>query len=100
MTKNIFVSGANGFIGNSLINKLLSTTNYNVFGIYRKEPNKNFVHPRFNKISNFDLSEKKFDKLKDFNIDFFFHCAANSNYLEKNKELFQRDNRCSYEESL
>lgn len=92
MKNNIVVSGANGFIGNTLIKKLLEDENNYIYGIYRKTPKEILNHNRLIQISNLDLSENNFNKLNNIQIDYFFHCASNSNYLEKSKDLIYKDN--------
>ena len=92
MIKNILVTGANGFIGRNLIINLLKNFDYNVWGLSRKKSSLKIENEKYHSIENFDLNKNNLNNLNHLKFDLCFHCAANSNYLEKNKNLFIRDN--------
>ena len=92
MVNNILVTGGNGFIGSSLIKKLLENNNNIIYSIYRGKITNDIINERFFKKKNFDLAKSNYIALNNINLDYCFHCAANSNYLERDKEHFKADN--------
>ena len=80
MTKNAFITGATGFIGYHLCNKLYEE-GYKIIAVGRKDENRikcnEFYTCGLNKIYWEDIP----------NIDICFHLGANNDTLEKNEEL-------------
>jgi UDP-glucose 4-epimerase len=89
----ILVTGANSFIGNCLISKLLEY-NYTIIAVYRKNLDKfdNSFKSKI-KLIQLDLSYKNdFSKLIGFDIDIIFHLAAISDYQGVDNNLILNSN--------
>ena len=85
MGKSVFVTGATGFIGTRLVEKLVEK-NYFVTSLVRKEKQNNI---KSNKIFG-DLTDSKLDiPIQD--ADCVFHLASHTP-LEKNKKILQKVN--------
>jgi nucleoside-diphosphate-sugar epimerase len=71
---NIFITGANGFIGSNLCRSFLKK-NFNVYGLVRKTSDLHFLEDLNVKLIYGDLSNTKEIKLPN-NLDFIVHCAS------------------------
>jgi nucleoside-diphosphate-sugar epimerase len=71
---NIFITGANGFIGSNLCRFFLKK-NFNVYGLVRKTSDLHFLEDLNVKLIYGDLSEAEKIKLPD-NLDYIVHCAS------------------------
>ena len=90
--KKICITGANGFIGQSLC-KHLSGLNYFVVAIVRdKKFFLNLKNVKYYKVKNFN-DKKQWKKLLK-NCDYIVHCAGKSNLPEKlkNYEKYNSEN--------
>jgi len=85
MTDSIFVTGATGFIGSKLVEKLLDKK-YNVTSLIRKGKNS---HPKSEKIIA-DLTDSKLNIPLE-QTDCVFHLASHTP-LEKNKKILDKVN--------
>lgn len=84
-TLNIFLTGATGFVGAQLINKLLQNSNHHLYILYRDETRKNKLITKENEsrlhfvqgditLPNCGLEEAAVKTLPD--MDYFYHLAA------------------------
>lgn len=93
MSKRILITGANGFIGNRLLNNL-KEGGFPVFGL-------DLFKSEDKDINICDISDRSFliKKLNSFQPDIILHCAAVKNLTEceKNKELSFKSNVLSTE---
>lgn len=79
MSRNVFVTGATGFIGHHLCNKLYED-GYRVFASGRKDENKIKCH-EFHTCSLFKIPWNELPRM-----DVCFHLAANNDTLNKNEQ--------------
>lgn len=75
--QNILVTGANGFIGANLIERLLENPDYQVYGLVRSEKNAHYIRklgalPILGDITSIDI----FVHPDVPHFDYIFHCAA------------------------
>ncbi len=86
--KRVLITGANGFIGRSLINKLSQNDSYEVIGTSRSKN----TDPKFSAFIQINLlSESQINKLFPSQIDLVIHCAAQTG-LCANKDIFMQNN--------
>ncbi len=72
--QNIFITGANGFIGSNLCRHFLKK-NFNVYGLVRKTSDLHFLEDLDVKLIYGDLSDVEKIKLPE-NLDYIVHCAS------------------------
>ena len=83
--KKILVTGASGFIGQSLCNAL-SKTNRSIYGVVRKvDSSLNSINIDYKIIRNIGLTSNWKDILK--NVDCIFHCAGIAHQVNDSKDL-------------
>jgi len=91
LMKNILVTGANGYVGQELINRLVHQ-NYNVFCITRSIPNKELKRYKNVKWYNFDLKNE--DNIQELflnqKFDYVVHLAGLA-HKKNNKNLTKED---------
>ena len=82
--KKIFVTGATGFLGSSVV-KLLAATGYDIHCLKRKSSNLFRLNGISSKVKFVELECIDFtDYFRDYQIDYVIHCATNYGRLEKN----------------
>lgn len=85
MTKTVFITGATGFIGYHLCNKLYEE-GYKIIAVGRKDENRIKCHEFYNcSLSNIPWNDIP-------NIDICFHLAANNDTLEQNESIMNNSN--------
>ena len=83
--KKILVTGASGFIGQSLC-KALSKTNRSIYGVVRRvDSSLKSINIDYKTIGNIGLTSNWKDILK--NVDCIFHCAGIAHQKNDNKDL-------------
>lgn len=85
MTKNIFITGATGFIGYHLCNKLYEE-GYRIIAVGRKDENR----IKCNEFYTCNLNNIPWQDIP--NIDACFHLSANNDTLEKNESFMKSIN--------
>jgi ADP-L-glycero-D-manno-heptose 6-epimerase len=85
MTKNAFITGATGFIGHHLCNKLYEE-GYRIIAVGRKDENR----IKCNEFYTCNLNNIPWNDIP--NIDICFHLGANNDTLEKNESLINNSN--------
>jgi nucleoside-diphosphate-sugar epimerase len=90
MTKNILVTGATGFLGSRLTERLSSEPGYRIVATGRREEaGQGLIGPQVKFISG-DLTRKEFTKqLMEQEIDVLIHCAALSSPWGKYDDFYQ-----------
>mgnify|MGYP001176342091 CR=1 FL=1 len=94
--KTILITGSSGFIGGSLVERLLEIKNINIIATYnKKKPNLKFKNKKI-KFIKIDLNIKKsFNQLPD-KIDIIYHTAAiRDSFLSNmraNRQIFENFN--------
>lgn len=87
MSRNAFVTGASGFIGNNLVKKLLSE-GWNVIGLTRHLTSNYFSHQNLSIVEGDILDQARLIDLTRV-ADVIFHCAAHISFSSKDfKESF------------
>ena len=82
--RKIFVTGATGFLGSSVV-KLLAATGYDIHCLKRKSSNLFRLNGSLSKIKFVELEGINFTEyFRDHQIDCILHCATNYGRLEKN----------------
>lgn len=80
----ILITGARGFIGRVIVNKLLKSSNHNILILIKKKINLKNKNVTIIK-SDIDMNERKFEKIKNFQPKIVIHLAWEGipNYSEK-----------------
>jgi len=85
MTKNVFITGATGFVGYHLCNKLYEQ-GYKIIAAGRKDENR----IKCNELFTCNLNNIPWEEIP--NIDVCFHLGANNDTLEKNESFMNDSN--------
>jgi nucleoside-diphosphate-sugar epimerase len=89
--KNILITGATGFIGRHLAQRLIKDNAYNIFCLVRNLKKADFLYNWGAKLIPGDITDKaSLRVLGDYEIDTTFHCAAYVN--DKNLKLLHKVN--------
>ncbi|MGI6328765.1 MAG: NAD-dependent epimerase/dehydratase family protein [Dethiobacteria bacterium] len=78
--RTIMVTGAGGFLGGELLNKLYNNTNYNIVGITSKKEDIYRKYKNQNILVCYNIEGWEKEKIPWNSIDLIVHCAFSRSY--------------------